>query len=56
MIHRLLLVPYTFVLMNWAAVRALYWILRGHGLDGVWSDTHRRGGAVRAQLPHPSKP
>lgn len=34
---RLLLVPYTFVLMNWAAVRALWCYLRRSDAERVWS-------------------
>lgn len=57
MILRLLLVPYTFVLLNWAAVRALVWFVRGRGLDGVWADAHRRpSGAGPRRVLHPSKP
>lgn len=57
MILRLLLVPYTFVLLNWAAVQALVWFLRGRGLDGVWADAHRRSsGAGPRRILHPSKP
>ncbi len=57
MILRLLLVPYTFVLLNWAAVRALFWFLRGSRLDGVWADAHRRtSGAGARRILHPSKP
>ena len=56
MILRLLLVPYTFVLLNWAAVRALFWFLRGSRLDGVWADAHRRTpGAGPRRILHPSK-
>jgi len=35
----LLLVPYTFVLLNWAAVAALFCFLRGRGLEGLWTET-----------------
>jgi hypothetical protein len=45
---RLLLVPYTFVLLNWAAVKALYCFLRGAELQSLWGggarhdvDAHR---------------
>ncbi|HEY3127939.1 MAG TPA: hypothetical protein VGL91_00645 [Acidobacteriota bacterium] len=31
---RALLIPYTFVLMNWAAVAGLYHFLRGH--KDIW--------------------
>jgi hypothetical protein len=30
-------IPYTFVLMNWAAVAGLYYFARGHG--GFWNVT-----------------
>lgn len=57
MTKRLLLVPYTFVLMNWAAVRALSWYLGGRGLDGLWTESRRGGsGAPRSRVLHPSKP
>lgn len=36
---RLLLVPYTFVLLNWAAVRALYLYLEGEAVEGLWGDS-----------------
>lgn len=52
--RRLLLLPYTFVLMNWAAIRALLCFLRGDGLEALWADPPRRTGAGRA-LGH-SKP
>jgi len=35
---RLLLLPYTFVLMNWAAMKALYCYLRGSSIDSLWND------------------
>lgn len=35
---RLLTIPYAFVLMNWAAVTALYYFLRGRRLQGLWSE------------------
>lgn len=38
MIQRLLLVPYTFVLLNWAAIRALYCFLRHERLETLWYD------------------
>lgn len=52
----LLLVPYTFVLLNWAAVRALYCILRGQGAEAVWVAPRRAAagtatGARRALTP-----
>lgn len=34
---RILLIPYTFVLMNWAAVAGLYHFLSGTGTD-IWLD------------------
>ena len=33
--RKMVLFPYTFVLMNWAPVAGLYEYLRGHA-DGVW--------------------
>jgi len=56
-IQRMLLLPYTFVLLNWAAVRGLLCYLRRGGLDGVWSDTrrHRADGRQRPAI-HPSEP
>jgi hypothetical protein len=36
---RLLLFPYTFVLMNWAAMKALYCFLRHRTLDSLWSES-----------------
>jgi hypothetical protein len=36
---RLLLVPYTFVLLNWAAVKALYLYLEGEAVEGLWGDS-----------------
>ena len=35
MVRRLTLVPYTFVLMNWAAVAGLYYFVRGS--TGIWN-------------------
>jgi hypothetical protein len=40
---RLLLFPYTFVLLNWAAVKALYCFLRGDGADRLWGEPHAAG-------------
>ena len=34
--RRLILVPYTFVLLNWAAMKALFCFLRAGGLDHLW--------------------
>lgn len=34
--RKLLLFPYTFVLMNWAPVVGLYYFMRGQAL-GVWN-------------------
>ena len=45
---RALLIPYEFVLMNWAAVRALFCFLRRRGLASLWiddADFQARGGA-----------
>jgi len=36
---RALLLPYTFVLMNWAAMKALYCFLRRRTRDSLWTDT-----------------
>ena len=35
---RLLLIPYAFVLMNWAAITALYCFLRRRRLQSLWGD------------------
>lgn len=53
---RLLFVPYTFVLLNWAAMMALYLFLRGRDLDRVWAGPRRvaaggHGGVLRAAKP-----
>jgi hypothetical protein len=46
---RLLLFSYTFVLMNWAAMKALYCYLRGSSIDHLWHDRTAPGhGAHRA--------
>jgi hypothetical protein len=55
MMKRLLLVPYTFVLLNWAAVRGLLCYLSRDGLDRVWSDGLRPH-AVAQPLLHSSEP
>ena len=52
MIKNLTLVPYTFVLMNWAAMMALFHFLHSHGLEDVWVDS-RRGGGARPRSPLP---
>ncbi len=36
---RLLFLPYTFVLMNWAAMKALYCFLGRRSLDSLWSES-----------------
>jgi hypothetical protein len=36
---RIYLVPYTFVLLNWAAMWALYCFLRTGGLDHLWDSS-----------------
>jgi hypothetical protein len=41
---RLLLIPYAFVLMNWAAMKALYCFLRHRRLSTLWVDD---GGSAR---------
>ncbi|MFP3939152.1 MAG: hypothetical protein ACLF0P_02500 [Thermoanaerobaculia bacterium] len=45
---RLLLVPYTFVLMNWAAVRGLWCYLRRSDAARVWSAPSAAGGRAGA--------
>jgi hypothetical protein len=35
---RALLLPYTFVLMNWAAMKALYCFLRRRTRENLWTD------------------
>lgn len=48
---RCLLIPYEFVLMNWAAVRALFCFLRRRGLATLWTDDvdlGRRGASARS--------
>jgi hypothetical protein len=45
---RLLLIPYEFVLLNWAAVRGLVCFLRREGVATLWADDTdfgRRAGA-----------
>ncbi len=53
---RLLLVPYTFVLMNWAALTALYFYLRGRGLEGVWTEPRPRLARGHGRLLRPLEP
>ena len=36
--NRLLLIPYAFVLMNWAAMKALWCFLRRRSLSTLWTD------------------
>ncbi|HVR28423.1 MAG TPA: hypothetical protein VMS86_02720 [Thermoanaerobaculia bacterium] len=47
---RLLLIPYAVVLMNWAAITALYCFLRRRSPESLWRDggwpTGRRRGEV----------
>lgn len=50
---RLLLVPYTFTLMNWAAMKALWCYLRGDGSERLWSAPTAAG---RGRAFDPSKP
>jgi hypothetical protein len=38
---RMLLIPYAFVLMNWAAMRALFCFLRRRRLQSLWVDDAR---------------
>ena len=40
---KLLLIPHQFVLLNWAAMRALFCFLRRRGLDGLWVDDTELG-------------
>lgn len=51
---RLLLVPYAFVLMNWAAMRALFCFLRRRRLLGLWAEGagagHRGDAASRGGI------
>jgi hypothetical protein len=42
-VFKLALVPYLFVLLNWAVVAGLYQYLRG--VDGIWDDDGLRQGA-----------
>lgn len=54
---RLLLVPYTFVLLNWAALAALYVYLRGRRrLDGVWAEPASRLPRPHGRLLRPLEP
>jgi hypothetical protein len=39
-IEKLLFIPYTFILMNWAAVAGLYYFARGS--TGVWEPAGRK--------------
>lgn len=50
---RLLLVPYTFCLLNWAAMKALWCYLRGEGSESLWSAPTSAG---RGRALDPSKP
>jgi len=43
MMMRVLLLPYTFVLLNWAAMKALYCFLRGDDADRLWGEPHAAG-------------
>ncbi len=38
---KVILIPYTFVLMNWAPVAGLYYFLQARSL-GIWSPAHLR--------------
>lgn len=51
---RLVLVPYTFVLMNWAAIQGFLCFLRRDGHDRLWA-ARRPNLAGRPALGH-SKP
>lgn len=50
-----LLLPYTFVLMNWAAMKALYCFLRGSDLERLWSDDTSASRRPRSSL-FPTRP
>jgi hypothetical protein len=49
---RFALIPYEFVRMNWAAMRALFCFLGRRGLASLWVDdvdfTRRRGSGARS--------
>jgi len=45
---RLLLIPYAFVLMNWAAMRALFCFLRRRRLASLWVDDARASHSLRS--------
>lgn len=49
---RLLLVPYTFTLMNWAAMKALWCYLRGESSESLWTGP----ASGRGRALDPSKP
>jgi len=51
----LLLVPYTFVLLNWAAVAALICFLRGRGLEGLWTEPGAAAPERAATLLRPAR-
>jgi hypothetical protein len=54
---RLLLLPYTFVLLNWAAVKALYCFLSKSGLESLWPGPSAAApGPGRHRALRPSKP
>ena len=40
---RFLLIPYEFVLLNWAAMRALFCFLSRRGLANLWIDDAEAG-------------
>jgi hypothetical protein len=40
MVRRFTLIPYTFVLMNWAAVAGLYYFIKGSA--GIWNSVRPR--------------
>lgn len=48
MMMRMLLLPYTFVLLNWAAMKGLYCFLRRDGVDRLWGEPHAGHGRWRA--------
>lgn len=53
---RLFLVPYTFVLLNCAAVAALFCVLRGRGLESLWGEPGGAPSDRRPTLLRPARP
>lgn len=52
---RFLLIPYCFVLMNWAAMKAFIWYVRRRELDGVWVEARRSGNERSGRALRPSQ-